>query len=157
MTHHTQARLTGRHKTINGRLPKAGTLPLTRNQKMIYRALCRMERAVKAYELLDRLRPQGVKAAPTVYRALHELEAKGLVRHLVSSRSFVALGEPACEQKRNIMFVCEDCGKANTIDNNAIVSALESNAREMGFKIRTYHLELSTSCLNCAPDPEHAS
>lgn len=122
---------------------------LTRNQQMVYSAMLEIKRSVKAYELLDILRPQGVKAAPTVYRALNELAEKGLIQHLVSSRSFTVLESPNQSPGQKIIFVCEDCGETVETENSALVSALDANAHENGFKIRRYHLEISTSCGGC--------
>ncbi len=127
---------------------------LTRNQGMIYDTLLRLNRAAKAYELIDELRPQGVKAAPTVYRALHELEEKGLVKHLVASRSFYAFKKPACPQTQNIATICSDCGNTHFFEDEPVMSALQSNAHKAGFTVRDYHIELSTYCCGCAKKPE---
>ncbi len=123
--------------------------PLTGNQKMIYSALLGLGRTAKAYELLDLLREQGVKAAPTVYRALNELMEKGLVRHIVSMQTFVALPTSDPAQGRSVMLVCEDCGKARPLENKPLLSALRSNARKSGFEVKSYHLEIATSCSHC--------
>ena len=145
----TQSRSIDRDDHCNSKTHKPETPSLTRNQQMIYSALKDLGRAAKAYELLDILRAQGVKAAPTVYRALHELEEKGLVKHLVASRSFTALSQADRSKTQKIMLVCEDCGETIAIEDKNLVSALNSNARKAGFEVRSYHLELSTSCNGC--------
>ena len=124
---------------------------LTRNQKMTYDALYALGRTAKAYELLDILRSHGVKAAPTVYRALHELEDKGLVQHIVSSRSFVALSAPRSTFSNDVTLVCENCGETRWVEDKTVVSALAENARETGFKVRACRIEFSTACDRCDP------
>lgn len=128
---------------------KQGFPTLTRNQKMIYEALLHLGRAAKAYELIDILRPQGVKAAPTVYRALHELEEKGLVKHIVSSRAFAALTEPCGRTEEKITLLCGTCGEARFVDNKPLLAALSANASKSGFAVRSCHLEIATSCDSC--------
>jgi Fe2+ or Zn2+ uptake regulation protein len=43
--------------------------PLSANHKRVYRALPSASGPMTAYQLLDGLRPNGISAAPTVYRA----------------------------------------------------------------------------------------
>lgn len=123
---------------------------LTRNQKMVYDALYGLGRTAKAYELLDILRPKGVKAAPTIYRALNELESKGLVQHVVSSRSFVALPRPQTALASNLTFVCEQCGETSWVESEGVISAIAENARASGFKVRTSCIEIETACRRCS-------
>lgn len=120
---------------------------------MIYETLYGLGRAAKAYELLDILRPKGVKAAPTIYRALHELEGKGLVQHIVSSRSFVALSAPKNRLDSDVTLVCEECGETTWVESGPLVSAIAENARASGFKIRTCRVEFETACSRCDPKP----
>lgn len=119
---------------------------LTGNQRMIYEALLGLGRAAKAYELLDMLRADGVKAAPTVYRALHELRDKGLVKHIVSQRTFVALKAPEEDLEQKVTFICEDCGEARTMESKQLINVLKSQARKSGFTVKSYHVEIATSC-----------
>jgi Fe2+ or Zn2+ uptake regulation protein len=122
---------------------------LTRNQKMVHGALLGLGRAAKAYELLDMLRPEGVKAAPTVYRALHELKDKGLVQHMVSSRTFFAHKQPALTTEQSIALLCNACGKTQFFESEPLLTALSINARKVDFTVHSYHLEIETSCTNC--------
>lgn len=136
----------GRQTPIGETVPESKLPPLTGNQRMVYEALLGLGRAAKAYELLDMLRPDGVKAAPTVYRALHELRDKGLVQHIVSSRTFVALQEPEENLEQKVTFICEECGQATTMENKQLISVLKSQARKSGFAVKSYHVEIATSC-----------
>jgi Fur family transcriptional regulator, zinc uptake regulator len=43
--------------------------PLSANHKRVYRALPAASCPTTAYQLLDALRPNGISAAPTIYRA----------------------------------------------------------------------------------------
>ncbi|WP_262696433.1 Fur family transcriptional regulator [Kordiimonas aquimaris] len=142
-----QGRSEGRANNTNYKSVDFPTL--TGNQQMIYSALLGLGRAAKAYELLDILRDKGVKAAPTVYRALHELEEKDLVQHIVSSRAFVALKEPDKRTKEKITLLCDTCGETRFVENEPLLAALSANASNNGFSVRSYHLEIETSCDGC--------
>lgn len=136
----------GRQTPIGDTLPNSKLPPLTGNQRMIYEALLGLGRAAKAYELLDILRADGVKAAPTVYRALHELRDKGLVQHIVSQRTFVALKEPEEDLEQKVTFICEECGQATTMESKQLINVLKSQARKSGFSVNSYHVEIATTC-----------
>lgn len=138
-------------------LPKRGTKPsLTPNQQMIYEKLRSLGRAAGAYEVLDLLRDRGVNAAPTVYRALHELESKGLVRHLVATRQFIALKRPRPAGQTDVMLVCERCQDVIPLEGNSIIAVLDKTAAEAGFEVRSYHLELIATCAGCQCNSEEA-
>lgn len=138
-----------RQAPVGEPVQQADLPPLTRNQAMVYQALLDLGRAAKAYELLDILRAQGVKAAPTVYRALHELQDKGLVQHVLSNRTFFALEQPDQQHRQKLLLVCDECGETRLIKSNSVLSALKSNARASGFVVQSYHLEISTDCKAC--------
>ena len=59
---------------------EAAAPQLKRNETIIFEALSRSKRPMKAYALLDLLRERGVKAPMTVYRALDTLMEKGCVK-----------------------------------------------------------------------------
>ena len=122
---------------------------LTRNQQMIHEKLLSLGRAAGAYELLDLLREQGVNAAPTVYRALRELEEKGLVRHLVATRQFIALAEPQPGGNSNVMLVCEHCHDVMPLEDRNLIAVLDRTAASAGFEVQSYHLELIATCKTC--------
>lgn len=143
------ARPSSREAPVGGPVKQADLPPLTRNQMMIYQALLDLGRAAKAYELLDVLRAQGVKAAPTVYRALHELQDKGLVQHVLSNRTFFALEQPDLQHRQKLTLVCDECGETRLIKSNSVLSALKSNARASGFLVQSYNLEIATDCRAC--------
>lgn len=136
---------------LHGSMPsKSGPIPpLTPNQQMVYEKLLSLGRATGAYELLNMLRDRGVNAAPTIYRALHELESKGLVRHLVATRQFIALNRPRPKGHNDVMLVCENCQDVIPLEDQGIISVLNQTAVDAGFEVRSYHLELIAVCAGC--------
>jgi Fur family zinc uptake transcriptional regulator len=128
----------------------AGLLRLTRNQRMVLDVLAGLNRSAGAYELLDLLKPEGVKAIPTIYRALNELEEKGLVRHLASTKSFVAVSDRLDTEQQKVMLVCEQCRSVTPIHDAGTVNALTNNAQTAGFTVQSRYLELVGTCTNCS-------
>ena len=63
---------------------------LTRNEKLVLDALRGDHAPMTAYQLLDRLRPEGLKAPLQIYRALRALGDRHLVHKLDSQNAFMA-------------------------------------------------------------------
>lgn len=111
--------------------------------------LTELGRSVGAYELLDLLRPQGVNAIATIYRTLNQLEARGLVQHIASTKCFTALGDITNNQQDMVMLVCENCNTVTPIKNKKLSKALKHNANQSDFKVHSKRLELVGICKKC--------
>ncbi|MDG1709128.1 MAG: transcriptional repressor [Emcibacteraceae bacterium] len=122
---------------------------LTSNQRMVYETLLNLGRSAGAYELLDMLRKKGVNAAATVYRALNELAKKGLVKRIVSTRTFVAHQKPKAQDEESLMLICKHCGEVSSIDDQKLVGLFDKNISQSGYQVNSYHLELIVSCDSC--------
>ena len=67
--------------------------------------------AVKAYDLLDRLRPDiGSPKPPTVYRALDFLSRLGLIHRVEALNAFIAC-DHSHEGELAEFFICESCDR----------------------------------------------
>ena len=78
-------------------------------RKHVYELILADGGAVKAYDLLDRLRPErGSPKPPTVYRALEFLSALGLIHRVEALNAYVA-----CEHSHDghaaEFFICSTC------------------------------------------------
>ena len=122
---------------------------LTSNQKMVYETLLKLGRSAGAYELLDLLRKKGVNAAATVYRALNELSSKGLVKRIVSTRTFIAHEHPKSANEESLMLICKHCGEVSSIKDEHLISVFDKNISQSGYRVDSYHLELIVSCDSC--------
>ena len=87
---------------------------LKRNERLVYDVLCRSETALKAYDLLEKLQDQGLRAPMTIYRALEALIAYGYVKKIVSLNAYVAIrpGRPA---QARAFLICKACMQAKEI------------------------------------------
>ncbi|MEM9617779.1 MAG: hypothetical protein AAF936_07425 [Pseudomonadota bacterium] len=96
--------------------PRNGTLVGTfkRNEQLVYDALCQSQTPLKAYELLEQLQDDGVRAPMTIYRALEALIARECVKKIESLNAFIAVGFDRTPRARAFL-ICRECMQAKEI------------------------------------------
>lgn len=104
---------------------------------------------IGAYDILDRLREAGRRAAPvTVYRALDFLIANRLVHRLASQNAYLGCDQP--EESHGAQFlICRVCGAAGEIHDGAIADAIAKSAAESGFRVEAPVVEVTGLCPRC--------
>lgn len=124
---------------------------LTKNQQMVLDALSGADGPLSAYTILDRLREQGFRAPPQVYRALDKLVELGMVHRLESLNAFVACRHPGCDtHEETIAFaICDDCGQVAEISDDALSEELGAIAGRAGFLLKKSTVELRGICDAC--------
>ncbi len=122
---------------------------LTDNRRRVLGLVWQSHAPVGAYELLERLRKQGIRAAPpTVYRALEFLMAHGLVHRIESRNAFVGCAQ-AGEAHTAQYLLCDGCGDAFEIEIGGLARRIESRAAELGFAIAAQTVEARGLCRRC--------
>lgn len=93
-----------------------------RNEQLVYDALCESQTPLKAYDLLEQLQDDGLRAPMTIYRALDALTAMGFVKKIESLNAFVAIGNESKPRARAFL-ICRDCKKAKeiTLDERHVI------------------------------------
>lgn len=120
---------------------------LTRNQRLVLDAVSASTQPQSAYDILDRLRPQGFKAPLQVYRALDKLLAKGLVHRLESLSAFIACQHPKGEGKSATVFmICDECGSVSERTDSCISGDLAKLAKADGFNVTHSNIEIRGRC-----------
>lgn len=123
---------------------------LTRNEERVLGALRASGKPRKAYDILEELRPQGVKAPMTVYRALDGLTEKGLVHKLDTLNAYMLCGSDHAHRHASQVFViCENCGEAREVDDCAVEARVQEVAKAAGFSLAGARLEISGLCAEC--------
>lgn len=123
---------------------------LTRNQGLVLGALNRSNGPLSAYDILDRLREDGLRAPLQVYRALDKLVERGLAHRLESLNAFVACADEHCHRKGLIAFaICEGCGKVDEFADAVIEERLGNWAGDKGFKVERTTMEIRGKCAEC--------
>lgn len=126
---------------------------MTDDQNLLERAaLDRLRRAagpIGAYEVLDALRDiRPTAAAPTAYRTLAKLIAKGLVHRLESLNAYVACcaDHTGCAP---LFSICDTCGGVDELADPAAAQSLIAAAERHGFAPEKQVVELHGRCAQC--------
>ncbi len=119
------------------------------NHEMVFAALRSSNKPMTAYNLLGRLRPRGITAPTTVYRALERLIEAGRIHRLESLNAFVVCGHP--HHDTIAMFsICSRCGGTEEIVEPKLQSGIAALAERSGFKLNHAVLEMHGRCKACA-------
>ena len=106
-----------------------------------------------AYELLDKLKRFGIKAPPTVYRALDSLLERGLVHRIETLGAFIAChGEDehdAHADHKAQFAVCRSCGTVTELHDEGLDQSIHALAKTLHFHIERPMLELMGLCARC--------
>lgn len=128
----------------------AGKPELTRNQGLVFGALEDADTPLTAYNILDRLSGEGLRAPLQVYRALDKLVDLGMVHRLESLNAFVACRHPDCDGHATVAFtICERCGNVSEITDEALVVSLKSLTVGAGFTPHKTTVEIRGLCHAC--------
>ena len=128
--------------------------PLTRNQKLVLKALQQADGPLSAYAILELLRDQGFRAPLQVYRALKSLVEKGLAHRLESLNAFVACSGDDCHRAGMTAFaICECCGQVSEFSDFVLRQRLEGWAQHEGFQASRSMVEIKGKCAACAHRP----
>lgn len=125
---------------------------LTRNQDLVLRTLNGADAPLSAYDILDRLRDEGLRAPLQVYRALDKLIEQGLAHRLESLNAFVCCAGTACHQPASGLAgfaICTECGRVDEFAAPAAVEAFEDWAADSGFATERTTIELRGRCREC--------
>lgn len=123
---------------------------LTRNQGLVLGALNHSVGPLSAYDILEKLRGDGLRAPLQIYRALDKLVERGLAHRLESLNAFVACADDHCHSKGLIAFaICEVCGKVDEFADAVIEERLGSWAQGKGFKVERTTMEIRGRCEAC--------
>ena len=124
---------------------------LTRNQTLVLGVLTKSGAPLSAYDILDRLRAEGIKAPLQVYRALEVLIDRGITHRLESLNAFVACADINCQHNKMTGFViCEKCGKADEFLDNSLHNRIKKIAGAQGFQPVHSVVEIIGVCAKCA-------
>ena len=121
-------------------------------------ALSASERPLSAYALLDQLRPTGVAAPLTVYRALEKLMKSGKVHRIESLNAFVACKGTAHhahahadDHDHTIAFtICDACGAVDEFADATLCERINETVASRAFVPRSSALEIQGLCAQCS-------
>lgn len=123
---------------------------LTRNQRLVLETLRSEGGPLTAYNLLDRLRDEGLRAPPQIYRALERLVDAGVVHRLDRLNAFVICNHNHCGGNGVLFAVCDECGSVEELKTGPIDDALRSATQPIGFRPDRLSGEVRGLCKPCA-------
>ena len=117
---------------------------LTPVRKRVLELVLTSDKPVKAYDLLESLKPgPGAAKPPTVYRALDFLMGLGLVHKVEALNAFVGCMHSHDDGGAEL-FICSDCGAVEERHGKT----LDTNAPD-GFHIQRSVVEHFGQCASC--------
>jgi Fur family zinc uptake transcriptional regulator len=123
---------------------------LTRNQELVLGALAHAKGPLSAYDILDKLRDDGLRAPLQVYRALEKLIDQGLAHRLESLNAFVCCAQAHGHAGATTGFaICGTCGRVDEFTDAVVTERLKGWATEQGFTPDRTVIELRGTCAKC--------
>ncbi|MGQ0559644.1 MAG: Fur family transcriptional regulator, partial [Sphingosinicella sp.] len=122
----------------------------TQMRAAIFEALAAFDRPASAYDLAEQVsRSQGRRvAANSVYRILDIFVSANLARRVESVNAYVANDHPDCLHDC-IFLICDNCGQAKHIDDDALSGGVRQAARAAGFSATRPVIEVRGRCGDC--------
>ena len=124
---------------------------LTRNQGLVLGTLQQADSPLSAYDILDRLRAEGLRAPLQIYRALEKLVEHGLAHRLESLNAFVCCADARGHRSGLTAFaICETCGRVDEFTDDVVKERLGAWAEANRFTADRTTVELRGKCAGCA-------
>ena len=121
---------------------------LTSNQAKVLGALRAAAKPCTAYELLDALHDDGIKAPPQVYRALQRLQDLGLIHRIESLNAFLACDHGPHDHATGFA-ICTRCGNALEFALRDCSGHLAAASDAQGFEVDAIRVEMTGLCAGC--------
>ena len=119
-------------------------------REAVFTELARHDRPVSAYDIADNLSAErGKRVAPnSIYRILDLFVANNLALRVESANAFLANSHPGCEHDC-IFMVCDECGEATHVDDDAVSHSIRALAEGQDFAVRRPIVEMRGLCVSC--------
>jgi len=123
---------------------------LTPIRSQVLELIWASHKAVKAYDLLDDIKPLQPAAKPaTIYRALDFLLEQGLIHRIESLNAFIGCGNSG-KNHDQLMLICEHCHEVEERSAASVMQALAAEIDKAGFKVHSKAIEIHGICAKCA-------
>ncbi|WP_293880608.1 Fur family transcriptional regulator [Sphingomonas sp.] len=117
---------------------------------LVFDTLSGFAKPASAYDIAESVSAsQGRRiAANSVYRILDLFVAANLARKVESANAYVVNGHPDCIHDC-IFLVCDTCGQATHLDDDALSARVRSAATDAGFSQVRPVIEVRGKCADC--------
>ena len=116
----------------------------------VFEAIAGFERPASAYDIAEQVsKAQGRRvAANSVYRILDLFVGSNIARRVESANAYVANDHPGCLHDC-IFLICDTCGQATHIDDDALSNGVRAAASQAGFRADRPVIEVRGRCGDC--------
>jgi Fur family zinc uptake transcriptional regulator len=116
----------------------------------VFDVLAAYSRPASAYDIADRVsQALGKRVAPnSVYRILDLFVDNNLAMRVESASAYLANTHPGCSHDC-IFLVCDECGEATHIDNDALAQNVRDLAAAADFQPQRPIIEVRGLCAGC--------
>jgi len=122
----------------------------SRNETLVFEFLEAAGKPASAYEILDALREDGLRAPLQIYRALSKLIESGTVHRIESLNAFVACKHQECGGNEvSIFMLCERCDNVTEAVDTSTAAALAALCAARNFSGTRQMIELAGVCAAC--------
>lgn len=122
---------------------------LTTIRQQVLALIWDSHKAVKAYDLLDRIKPLQQAAKPaTIYRALDFLIEQGLIHRVESLNAFIGC-RCSGQQHEQLLLICKRCEEVEERPAIHVMKTLAQEAEYAGFIMHSKAVELHGICAKC--------
>ena len=126
---------------------------LTPMRRQVLELIWESHRAIKAYDLLDRIKPATGTAKPaTVYRALDFLLEQGLIHKVESLNAFIGCSF-SDHQHQQLLLTCVRCLEVEERPAAGVMEAIDSELEQAAFIIHHKAIEIHGICVRCTNHP----
>lgn len=122
---------------------------LTPIRHKVLELIWKSHQAIKAYDLLDQIRPTNDAAKPsTVYRALDFLLEQGLIHRVESLNAFVGCHNSGAQHDQ-LLLICTACHNVEERHASKVFTSLANEMQDAGFKPQRKTIEIHGLCKRC--------
>ncbi|MGR8929438.1 MAG: transcriptional repressor [Gammaproteobacteria bacterium] len=123
---------------------------LTPIRHKILELILTSHKAIKAYDLLDQIRPINDAAKPsTVYRALDFLLEQGLIHRVESLNAFVGCHSSGTRHDQ-VLLICTVCRNIEERAAPNVFNAVSNEMKNAAFSPQRKTIEIQGLCKNCS-------
>lgn len=128
---------------------KEAGLQFTPQRRRVLEILLQEHRALGAYDILEKLRAEGLGAQPPVaYRALDFLVSNGFAHKIERLNAFVACTHPS-ETHSPAFLICRSCDSVAEAPSEAAAGAMAQVMKHTGFRMDRMMIEALGICPKC--------
>lgn len=126
-------------------------MQLTTIRRQVLELIWGSHKAVKAYDLLDQMKPVQHSAKPaTVYRALDFLLEQGLIHRVESLNAFIGC---SCSERQHeqLLLICVQCHEVEERLGVMVMEAVSRELEQADFTAHRKAIEIQGICKHCNP------